>query len=121
MSITFQLSRRDIIYASVASLLQQPISIAFFALMFLFISYQNWTGIPSDRSFLVKIITLGILELIPVVLIGGILFLLAVLIALSQRNRTLLTKQTLTLTDNLLICESEYVKSELKWKAVQRI
>ncbi|HXQ37465.1 MAG TPA: YcxB family protein [Anaerolineales bacterium] len=33
----------------------------------------------------------------------------------------MLTKQTLTLTDNLLICESEYVKSELKWKAVQRI
>lgn len=34
MSITYQLTRRDIIYASLASLLQQPVFIAFFGLAF---------------------------------------------------------------------------------------
>jgi hypothetical protein len=121
MKVTYRLNRRDIFFGNVQQLFYQPVVLVFFAGLFTVISYRNWQAIPPDKTLLVKFITFIILEIIPVLWITAVLGLYLFFIILSRRNKTLLVEQTITLNEDNMISQSEYGRSEITWKAVQRV
>lgn len=121
MTISFELTRRDIFFATIMMLLQQPIFIGFFTLIFVFIAYQNLPLLSYGDYLFVGVALFCIFQILPILFVGGVVIIFAFLSTLSRRNKTMLSKQTILLTENLFVCESEFVKSEVKWPALQRI
>ena len=121
LNITFRLSRRDIVGANVQALFQQPFLIAIYAIASIWIGLQSWQDISPTRSLFVRVLTVIILVFIPLLAISAILGLLLLYQAFSKSNKLLLAEQAITVDENFLVSQSEYVRSEIKWKALQRI
>ncbi len=115
------MTRWDIFSASLQQLFHQPFLIAFFAILLTLTSYTNWQAISPERTLLVRLVSVIILELIPFMFVTAVIGLFIFLNTFSKKNKTLLTEQTITLDESFLACQSEYARSEVKWKAVQRI
>ena len=121
MKIAYRLTRWDIFSASIQQFFHQPLLILFFGVLILLFSYWNWMTLSSDHSVLVRVLTVVILAIILTVVLIAAVCVPILLGTLSERNKTLLAQQTLIIDDRFLLAESEYLRSEIKWKTLQRL
>jgi len=121
VNITFRLKRRDLFLANVQAILQQRFIVVLVAIGSLWIGYQTWQDLSPTRSLLARVLTIIIVELIPLSLLGAILVLFLVYFAFSKNSKFMLTEQTITVDENFLASQNEYFRSEMKWKIFQRM
>jgi hypothetical protein len=77
--------------------------------------------LATGEDILAEIGVICIFQILPFLIIAGAVVGFTFITTLSKRNKTMLSKQTITLTEPVMICESEFSKSEVKWTAIQRI
>ncbi len=120
MKITYRLTRWDIFSGSVQQFFHKPLQILFIAFLILLFSYWNWTTLSSNYSVLVRVLTVVVLAIIVAAALAALVCVSTILDTFSERNKTLLAQQTLTIDDRSLLVESEYLHTEVNWKALQR-
>jgi hypothetical protein len=91
------------------------------AVLFLIIAFLNLYYLTSGDDLLAEIVVICIYQILPILFIGGAIAGFTFITTLSKRNKTMLSKQTLTITEPAFICESEFSRSEVKGAALQRI
>jgi hypothetical protein len=120
MSFSFKLSRWDIFYASLIMNFQQPFLIVFFSLFLIWLSYVNWT-LVSEYGLIVRVLTVMVLCIPPIAAVVGLIVLFIFLISFSRNNETMLAEQKWVISDDLIVYETEYSRSEIKWIALKRV
>jgi hypothetical protein len=75
----------------------------------------------SDVSFFAKLASFAIFEIIPIVAMLGLTALITYLSVISRKNKTLLSECSMILEDDKFISISENGRSEIQWKALQRV
>ena len=120
MSIRYHLNRKDLFTASFQAMFQQRFLVVFVAIMSLWIGYQSWQETSPTKSLFVRVFTVTTIVLIPLLILSAFLALYLFLYAFARGNKVLLAEQAITVDDNILACQSEYARSEIKWKALQR-
>lgn len=121
MSIKFKLSRWDIYYSSLIVNFQQPYFIVLLILMYLFFSYSTWVSISPDYSMIARVLTVVIMCIPPIFIIFTLMALFLLLTTLSKNNEPLYVEQKWDINDDFLSYETEYSRSDIKWKSLKRI
>jgi YcxB-like protein len=121
MTIRYKNTFRDIMAFCFYHYPRSPMVIVTYAIGFAFLSLMIAQTLPQTRSFLVKLITFLIMELIAFIFIAGIFSVSVVLSMISRRNKTLFADRTVTLTEDFIAQESVFTTSESKWSVVQKL
>ena len=95
--------------------------IGIFCILFAVISALIVQELPQHASPVAKTITFLIMEVVSFLLFAGIMAVVVVLSMVSGHNKTVLTEHTIILTDDSLVEETAYCKTEQKWLGVQKL
>jgi hypothetical protein len=74
-----------------------------------------------NKSLAVQIIAFIMVEAFVVLLILAMFTVIILLTTISPKNKTMFCPKTITLGDEMFTSESEYGKSEVRWKMVQKL
>jgi len=74
-----------------------------------------------DKSLAVQIIAFIMVEVFVVLLIIAMFTVIILLTTISPKNKTMFCPKTITLGEESFTGESEYSKSEVRWKMVQKL
>lgn len=101
---------------------RSPLLLIFFVgLILQFTFYCAVPAIPNEASKFVQVIVFIVLEGI---FIGGFILIIsvvAILSLISRRNKTLLGARKITLGEEVIITESSFSRSEIKWPTIQKL
>jgi hypothetical protein len=123
MSVIYKLNREDLFFAMLIMQFHQPFAIIVYLLCLLILSYLNIeivSNIDTPGSFMTLIVFL-IFELIPICIVASLPMVTALMSAFSRKNRRLLDEHGITIGEDLFTTVSESSRSEIQWKALQRV
>jgi hypothetical protein len=122
MNISYRLSRLELFLTLLVMQFHQPFAIIVYILTVLIFSYVSVNVASSvDASFIAKLFVFIVFESFPVVLIFVLILLSTLVSVFSRKNRPLLDDQSMTFNEDLFIVTSERARSEIQWKALQRV
>jgi hypothetical protein len=96
-------------------------SIGFVLILSALVSWSACRNLPDGHGTFVVVLTWFVMTAILFSFIFVLGFLVSVLMAISKKNTTFLTDNTIELTDDGIMCESRYGRSELVWDVVQKL
>jgi hypothetical protein len=123
MSIKFTLSRLDLFIAYNLMQLSNTLNLIFLLFFFAMVIFGSfrWAFSVPDVSLLTRILSFAFFMIIPLLFLLILLLLFTLFFVLSSKNKVFLVEQYIKLEDEMLISVSEYGRSEILWKTIQRV
>ncbi len=124
MKVSFRTKYRDLIAFNFHHVFR---SLIFYGLLVFIIvigikpNWQAVSHVSADKSLPFKLVLFVVLELVPVVFAYLFVGLGLLLSNIGKMNKTILTDCTITLSDDIIILESVYSRSEVQWTAIQKL
>ena len=120
MTISYENKFRDLVAFNFHNVIRSPITLVCWAAVLVLMCQLAYQASKAEQM-LVRMIVVIVMATIVLLVFLTLYGLMSFVSMISRKNRTLLTQNTLTLTEEFLISESEYGRSETKWKAVQKL
>jgi hypothetical protein len=124
MKVSFRIKYSDLIAFNFHYFFRSPIFLGLLVFILVIGIKPNWqavNNVAAERSLTYRLIFFVILELLPVVFAYLLVALALLLGNISKMNKTVLTDNTITLSENVIITESAYARSEIQWTAAQKL
>lgn len=120
MTVRYTNTFRDIMAFCFHQYSRSPLILGAYVCFSLYVGIDLAVSMPGGLS-VHKAVTILIADLGLLGLLTGLYAVSIVTSMISRRNKTLLTEHVLTLSDECLVEETVYNKTELKWPGVQKL
>ena len=121
MKITYKNTFCDLVAFLWNHLIRSPVWIGIMLIFSGFVSWSTIRNSAEEHTTIIIVLSWFIMTAIIFTAILLFIFVLSALAMISRKNKTFLTDNTIELTDNGIIMENRYERSECVWDIVQRL
>ena len=121
VNVQYKNTLADVLWLQAYTFYRSPVMIAIYAGFCGFACFDTFTFTPASAPLGARILATAVVVSVCSMAFFLLCGLFTALLLISKSNKTIFTQHTITITENCLIAETEFNRTEQKWTGIPRL